>query len=71
MTPVGSEGTNTVEVIAKSGGRRTPSAVLTPQCPLATGARSSKHKLQHVGSEETNYDDFFSKSLEALSIGST
>ena len=59
MTPVGTEGTNTVAVVAKADGRRTPSAVLTPQRLLATGARSSKHQLQQVGSEETKYSDFF------------
>ena len=63
MTPVGTEGTNTVAVIAKADGRRRPSAVFTPQRLLATGTRSSKHKLQHVDSEETKYDDFFQSLL--------
>ena len=56
VTPIGTEGTNTVAVIAKADGKRTPSAVLTPQRPLATGATSSKHQLQHVCSAETKYD---------------
>ena len=34
VIPVGTEGTNTVAVIAKADGRRTPAAVLTPQRPL-------------------------------------
>ena len=71
VTPVGTEGTNTVAVMAKADGRRTPSAVLTPQRPLATGATRSKHQLQHVGSEETKYDGGFFKSLATLSIGCT
>ena len=59
VTPVGTEGTNTVAVIAKADGKMTSSAVLTPQRPLATGATSSKHQLQHVGSAETNVIHFF------------
>ena len=53
------EGTNTVAVIAKADGKRTLSAVITPQCPLATGATSSKHQLQHVCSAEMNLINFF------------
>ena len=56
VTPVGTEGSNTVAVIANADGKSTPSAVLTPQRPLATGATSSKHQLQHVCSAETKYD---------------
>ena len=56
VTPVGTEGTNTVAVIAKADDKRTPSAVSTPQRPLATGATNSKHQLQHVCSAETKYD---------------
>ena len=63
VTSVGTEGANTVAVVAKADGTRTPSAVLTPQRLLATGARSSKHQLQHVGSEETKYYDFFRSPL--------
>ena len=63
VTPVGTEGTNTVAVIAKADGTRTPSAVLTPQRPLAAGATSSKHHLQHVCSAETKYDKFFRSPL--------
>ena len=53
MTPVGTEGTNTVAVIAKADGKRMPSAVSTPERPLETGATSSKHQLQHVCPAET------------------
>ena len=63
VTPVGTEGTNTVAVAAKANGRSMPSAVLAPQRPFATGARSRKHQSQHVGSEETKYDRFFRGSL--------
>ena len=63
MTPVGTEGTNTVAVAAKADGRSTPSDVLMPQRSFATVARSNKHRLQHVGSEETKYDEFFQSSL--------
>ena len=63
VTPVGTEGTNTVAVIAKSDGKRTPSPVLTPQRPLATGATSSKHQLQHVYSAETKCNKCFRSSL--------
>ena len=63
MTPVGTEGTNTVAVAAKADGSSMPSAVLTPQRPFATGTRSSKHQSQHVGSEETKYDNIFLSSL--------
>ena len=38
-------------------------AVLTPQRLLATGAMSSKYKLQQVGSVETEYDEFFRSPL--------
>ena len=64
LTPVGTEGTNnTVAVIAKADGKRTPSAVSAPQRPLATGATSSKHQVQHVCSAETKYDNFFRSPL--------
>ena len=64
MTPVGTKGTNTVAVSAKAGGRRTPSAILTPKCLLGTRARSSKHQLQQVVDlDETKYDYFFSRPL--------
>ena len=63
VAPVGTEGTNTVAVAAKADGRSMPSAVLTPQRPFATGVRSSKHQSQHVGSEETKYDNIFLSSL--------
>ena len=63
VTPVGTESTNAVAVIAKADGRRTPSTVLTPQRPLTTGTTSSKHQLQHVGAEETKYDQFFQSPL--------
>ena len=59
VTPVGTEGTNTVAASAKADGRRTPSAVITPKRLLGTRARSSKHQLQQVDSDETKYDDFF------------
>ena len=63
VTPVGTAGTNTVAVAAKADGRSMPSAVLTPQRPFVTGASSSKHQSQHVGSEETKYDNIFLSSL--------
>ena len=56
VTPVGTVRTHTVAVIANADGKRTPSAVLTPQRPLATGATSSKHQLHHVCSAEREYD---------------
>ena len=56
VTPVGTEGTSTVAVIVKADGKRTPSAVSTSQRPLATGATSSKHQLQHECSAETKCD---------------
>ena len=57
VTPVGTEGTNTVAVAAKADGRSTLSDVLTPQCSFVAVARSNKHRSQHdVGSEETKYD---------------
>ena len=52
-----------VAVAAKADGRGMPSAVLTPQPSFAIGARSSKHRSQHVGSEETKYDEFFRSPL--------
>ena len=64
VTPVGTEGTNTVAVIAKADGKKTPSAVSTPQRPLATGATSSKHQLQCVCPAETKYDQFFRSLLK-------
>ena len=39
VTPVGTEGTNTVAASAKADGRRTPSAVLTPKRLLGARAR--------------------------------
>ena len=63
VTLVGTEGTNTVATSAKAVCRRTPSAVLTPKRLLGTRARSSKHQLQQVDSDETKYDDFFSSPL--------
>ena len=63
VTLVGTEGTNTVAAIAKTDGRRTPSAVLTPKRLLRTRARSSKHQLQQVDSDETKHDDLFSSPL--------
>ena len=63
VTPVGTEGPNTVAVIAKADGKRTPSAVSTPQRPLATGSTSSKYQLQHVCSAEIKYDYFFRSPL--------
>ena len=63
MTPGGTEGTNTVAIAAKADGRSTPSDVLTPQRSFATVARSTKHRLHHVGSEETKYDELFRSSL--------
>ena len=48
---------------AKADGRRTLSAELTPKRLLGTRARSSKHQLQQVDSDETKYDDFFSSPL--------
>ena len=63
MTPVGTEGTNAVAVAVKADGRSTPSDVLTPQRSFAAGARSNNHRSQHVGSEETKYDDFFQSSF--------
>ena len=50
-------------VVTKADGRSTPSAVLRPQRSFATGARSNKHRSQHVGSEETKYDEFFRSPL--------
>ena len=63
MTPVCTEGTNTVAASAKADGRRTPSAVLTPKRLLGTRARSSKHQLQQVDGNETKYDEYFSSPL--------
>ena len=63
VTPVGTEGTNTVAVIANADGKRTPSAVLTSQRPLTTGATSSMHQLQHVCSAEAKCDYFFRSPL--------
>ena len=63
VTLVGTEGTNTVATSANADGRRTPSAVLMPKRLLGTRARSSKHQLQQVDSDETKYDDFFSRPL--------
>ena len=65
VTLVGTEGTNTVAASAKADGRRTPSAVFAPKRLLATrAARSTKHQLQHVDSDETKYYDFFQSPLK-------
>ena len=63
VTPVGTEGTNTVAASAKADGRRTSSAVLSPKRLLGTRARSSKHQLQQVDSDETKYYGFFQSHL--------
>ena len=68
VTPVGTEGANTVTVAAKADGRSTSSDVLTPQRSFATGAKSNNHRLQHVGCEETKHDELF---RSPLSIGCT
>ena len=56
MTPVGTEGTNTVAASARADGRRTPSAVLIPKRLAGTRVRSSKHQLQQEDVDETKYD---------------
>ena len=63
MTPVGTEGTNTVAASTRADGRRTPSAVLTPKRLVGTRVRSSKHQLQQEDVDETKYDEFFSSPL--------
>ena len=63
MTPVGTEGTNTVAASTRADGRRTPSAVLTPKRLVGTRVRSSKRHLQQEDVDETKYDDFFSSPL--------
>ena len=63
MTPVGTEGTNTVAASARADGRRTPSAVLIPKRLAGTRVRSSKHQLQQEDVDETKYDAFFSSPL--------
>ena len=66
VTTGGTEGTNTVAVAAKADGRSTRTrqnhlseGVPTPQRSFATVAGSNKHRSQHVGSQETKYNDFF------------
>ena len=70
VTTVGTEGTNTVAIVAKADGRSTTTGqnhlsegVLTPQRSFATLAKSNKHWSQQVGSEEMKYDEFFRSSL--------
>ena len=62
MTPVGTEGTNTVAASARADGRRTPSAVLIPKRLAGTRVRSSKHQLQQ-DLDKTKYNEFFSSPL--------
>ena len=63
MTPVGTEGTNTVAASARADGRRTPSAVLIPERLAGTRVRGSKHQRQQEDLDETKYNDFFSSPL--------
>ena len=63
MTPVGTEGTNTVAASARADGRRTPSAVLIPERLAGTRVKSSKHQRQQEDLDETKYNDFFSSPL--------
>ena len=63
MTPVGTEGTNTVAASARADGRRTTSAVLIPKRLAGTRVRSSKHQLQQEDGDETKYDECFSSPL--------
>ena len=63
MTPVGTEGTNTVAASARADGRRTPSAVLIPERLAGTRVRGSKHQRQQEDLDETKYNEFFSSPL--------
>ena len=63
MTPVGTEGTNTVAASARADGRRTPSAVLIPERLAGTRVRGSKHQRQQEDLDETKYNEFFSSAL--------
>ena len=63
MTPVGTEGTNTVAASAIADGRRTPSAVLIPERLAGTRVKSSKHQRQQEDLDETKYNEFFSSPL--------
>ena len=63
MTPVGTEGTNTVAASARADGRRTPSAVLIPKRLAGTRVRGSKHQRQQEDLDETKYNEFFSSPL--------
>ena len=59
VTPVGTEDTNTVAVIAKADGKRTPSAVSTPQRPLATGATRTSISYSMYALQRRNMIIFF------------
>ena len=63
MTPVGTEGTNTVAASDRADGRRTPSAVLIPKRLAGTRVRGSKHQRQQEDLDETKYNEFFSSPL--------
>ena len=63
MTPVCTEGTNTVAASARADGRRTPSAVLIPERLAGTRVRGSKHQRQQEDLDETKYNEFFSSPL--------
>ena len=63
MTPVGTEGTNTVAASDRADGRRTPSAVLIPERLAGTKVRGSKHQRQQEDLDETKYNEFFSSPL--------
>ena len=63
MTPVGTEGTNTVAASDRADGRRTPSAVLIPERLAGTRVRGSKHQRQQEDLDETKYNGFFSSPL--------
>ena len=63
MTPVGTEGTNTVAASDRADGRRTPSAVLIPERLAGTRVRGSKHQRQQEDLDETKYNYFFSSPL--------
>ena len=63
MTPVGTEGTNTVAASDRADGRRTPSAVLIPERLAGTRVRGSKHQRQQEDLDETKYNEIFSSPL--------
>ena len=63
MTPVGTEGTNTVAASARADGRKTPSAVLIRERLAGTRVRGSKHQRQQEDLDETKYNEFFSSPL--------